>query len=43
MKDAGAVVVEAHIRSHDTPEKCPDNGPWSLYPEQFKELAEAVK
>lgn len=39
----GAVIVEAHLRTEDTLEDCPDNGPWALYPEQFKELVEVVR
>lgn len=46
MKEAvkkGAMVVEAHLRTVETLETCPDNGPWALYPEQLKELVETVK
>ena len=39
----GATVVEAHLRTHDTPEICPDAGPWALYPEEFAELVKAVR
>jgi len=39
----GAVVVEAHLRSRNTPEDAPDNGPWSLYPEELAGLVEAVR
>jgi hypothetical protein len=36
-------VLELHLRSHETPADCPDNGPWALYPEQFKEVMEVLK
>lgn len=40
----GATVVEAHFRAEGvTPDNAPDNGPWALWPEEFAELAEAVK
>jgi sialic acid synthase SpsE len=40
----GAVVVEAHLRLQGvTPDDAPDNGPWALWPEEFKELVEAVR
>ena len=39
----GATVVEAHLRTHDTPAACPDNGEWALYPEEFAELVKAVR
>ena len=41
--NSGATVVEAHLRTHDTPEICPDAGPWALYPEEFAELVKAVR
>jgi len=41
---AGAVVIEAHLRLQGvTPENAPDNGAWSLWPEEFAELVRAVR
>jgi hypothetical protein len=36
-------VLELHLRSRDTPADCPDNKPWALYPEQFKEVVEVIR
>jgi sialic acid synthase SpsE len=42
-KEEGATVFELHLRSYETPADCPDNGPWALYPEQFKEVVEVIR
>lgn len=39
----GAEVIEVHLRTEKTLKTCPDNGSWSLYPDQFKEIVEAVR
>jgi len=41
---AGAVVIEAHLRLQGvTPENAPDNGAWSLWPEEFAIMAQEVR
>lgn len=39
----GAEIVEMHLRTKETLGDCPDNGPWALFPNEFKEVVEAVR
>ena len=40
----GAQMIEMHLRMDGvTPDGAPDNDVWSLYPEQFKSVVEAVR
>jgi len=39
----GATAVEAHLRTEATPQDCPDNGPWALFPHEFKEMVDAIR
>jgi len=41
--DLGVTVVEAHLRTEDTPSECPDNGTWALLPGEFVELVREVR
>jgi len=39
----GVTMVEAHMRFDFTASNAPDNGNWSLYPDEFKALVQAVR
>jgi sialic acid synthase SpsE len=39
----GARWIEVHVRMEGTPEESPDNGPWSLYPDELGDLVSAVR
>lgn len=39
----GAGVVEMHLRTKSTPDDCPDNGPWALFPAEFEKVIRAIR
>lgn len=41
--ERGARYIEVHMRLENTPAESPDNGSWSLYPNELAELITAVR